>query len=219
VDVSIERAECVSRPGRAALYACQLKTGNQPHFLSTEERCGGERTIGIEGWVWSSAGDHPALPREEISMCRRVLPNGDLDYVVQDGSAKCGQSLGYIDQTQPGLDRFYDGSRHWASTQAVPPQYKWKGSATSSSRRARAARRSIRASTARSSSSASSPAAAASGSRVSTAGYTGTGQRASRLCRCSGCAQGADRFASNNSGCEDQRFVAELGYVLQYPTT
>ena len=113
--------------GRQALYSCERNSDNKPRFLSTDENCGGyARLIGIEGWVWQNPRS-PELPRTEMRQCYTELAPGKINYVIKLGPGECyaQRNLGYINDTQPGLDQFYDGTRHWVSTRAVPAQYQF----------------------------------------------------------------------------------------------
>ena len=121
----------MARPGngRQALYSCQRPQDNKPRFLTTDPSCQGfANLIGIEGWVWTSPGS-PQLPRTELRQCYRQI-NGKIDYVLklesQSGECTAERKLGYINDTQPGLGEFSDGTRHWVSTRAVPAQYKFQ---------------------------------------------------------------------------------------------
>jgi hypothetical protein len=118
-------------PGRQALSSCQRPNDNKPRFLTNRSDCQGfADMLGIEGWDWTSPAPPGQLPREHVRQCYTELPGHKINYVLkvgdEGGDCAAERDLGYIDDTQPGLDQFYDGSRHWASTRAVPAQYQYQ---------------------------------------------------------------------------------------------
>ncbi len=210
----------MARPGadRLAVYSCEKTSGNKPWFLSTNQGCGGQRLIGIEGWVWSSPGNNPSLPRAEMRVCERTLANGKVDYAVELAPATCGQRLGYIDQTQPGFDQFYDpnGNRHWQSTRGVPAQYQFLrrlGYLYQSSADGRVALYSCL----NGEQQFVSHDPSCDGKRVEGIlgwVYKDRGEHRLELFACS---TGRDRFVWTNSGCDGKTFEEELGWDSDTP--
>jgi hypothetical protein len=207
-------------PGRVGLYGCQSTADNKPRFLSTDKGCGGGRLIGVEGWIWDT-NDDTGTGRQELHLCQRVLPNRDRDSYVSLGATGCGPRVGYIDRAQSGLDRYFNGTRHWVSTRAVPPQYQFEQRlgyllprpAGNDTR----ALYSCLDDTGAEFVSRDHSCDGSKGQGIDGWVYTSREAAPTLSLEIFSCAVGRDRFVSLNPGCEGQANRGSLGWVTQNP--
>ena len=112
--------------GRRAIYSCTTGVGQ---FTSADPGCEGQTVIGLDGWVYTS----PGRGWPQTAAIYRCIINGSGDHFDSIDPGCEGQHnegpLGYIAQTHPALDRFYDPQTkdHRITAGIVPNGYQFEG--------------------------------------------------------------------------------------------